>query len=145
MNAEGLARQFEGCRLTAYQDIAGVWTIGYGHTGKEVHRGVVWTQEQADDALKHDLLCAETLLLTYSPNVAQMPGAFDALTDFVFNLGVGNYRTSTLCKYVNAGSWEAVKKELLIWDHSNGRVVNGLLARRTAEAAIIGGADDSLA
>lgn len=54
---EGLAltREFEGCRLEAYQDQGGVWTIGYGHTGPDVHEGLTWTQEQADEAQKKDL------------------------------------------------------------------------------------------
>ena len=64
-------------------------------------------------------------------------GTLDALTDFVFNLGIGNYRTSTLCKQVNAGNWGEVKTELLKWDYSNGVVVPGLLRRREAEAALI--------
>lgn len=137
MTAEDLARKFEGCKLAAYQDIAGVWTIGYGHTGKDVHAGLTWTAEKAEDELMHDLSCAGLLLGAYSPNVVAMPGAADALTDFIFNLGIGHYRTSTLCTYANAGNWAGVKTELLKWDHSNGRVVNGLLARRTAEAALI--------
>jgi len=45
----------EGLRLTAYQDSGGVWTIGWGHTGPEVHEGLVWTREQCAAALKHDL------------------------------------------------------------------------------------------
>jgi lysozyme len=132
---DALAREFEGCRLDAYQDIAGVWTIGYGHTGKDVYAGLVWTQAQADEALDHDIQAAQSLLLMYSPTVTG--GTLDALTDFVFNLGIGNYRTSTLCKEVNAGNWNAVKTELLNWDHSNGAVVPGLLRRREAEAALI--------
>jgi lysozyme len=136
MSATDLAKQFEGCRLEAYQDIAGVWTIGYGHTGKDVHEGLVWTQEQADDALLHDVNAARALLEMYSPGLTN--GRLDALTDFVFNLGIGNYRTSTLCKMVNADDWEGVKSQLLLWDHSNGKVIPGLLARREAEAALMG-------
>lgn len=135
MSAEDLVKEFEGCKLTAYQDIAGVWTIGFGHTGKEVHAGLVWTQTQADEALTNDLLHASTLLSLYSPGLAN--GPLDALTDFVFNLGIGNYRTSTLCKYVNAQDWENVKAQLMVWDHSNGTIVPGLLRRREAEAALI--------
>jgi lysozyme len=95
----------------------------------------VWSQAQADDALEHDIMAASTLLGMYSPGVAG--GALDALTDFVFNIGIGNYRTSTLCKLVNAQDWPNVKTELLRWDHSNGTVVAGLLRRRQAEAELI--------
>jgi lysozyme len=132
---DSLEREFEGCVLTAYKDMAGVWTIGYGHTGKDVYEGLVWTQAQADEQLDHDIQAAQTLLLMYSPGV--MGTALFALTDFVFNLGIGNYRTSTLCRLVNASNWPAVKLELLKWDHSNGQVVPGLLRRRQAEAALI--------
>jgi lysozyme len=135
MSALDLAKQFEGCILTAYQDIAGVWTIGYGHVGKDVYPGLVWTQDQAEDALLHDINAARALLEMYSPNLAN--GTLDALTDFVYNLGIGNYRTSTLCQLVNAQNWAAAKVEILKWDHSNGKVVPGLLTRREAEAALI--------
>lgn len=135
MSAIDLAKSFEGCKLTAYQDPVGVWTIGYGHTGKEVHEGLVWTQEQADEALEHDILAAGTLLALYSPGLTD--GPLDACTDFVFNLGIGAYRTSTLCQRVNAQDWPAVKTELLRWDHAHGTVIPGLLRRREAEAALI--------
>jgi lysozyme len=135
VSAIDLARKFEGCRLQAYQDLAGVWTIGFGHVGKDVYEGLVWTQQQADDALLHDVNTARALLEMYSPNLAN--GILDALTDFVFNLGIGNYRTSRLCQLVNAEDWEGVKSQLLLWDHSNGKVVPGLFARREAEAALI--------
>lgn len=112
-----------------------MWTIGFGHTGKDVYAGVIWSQEQADDMLEHDVLAAWALLAMYSPELTDGPQA--ALTDFVYNLGIGNYRTSTLCKCVNAQDWDSVKTELLKWDHSNGVVVPGLLRRREAEAALI--------
>jgi lysozyme len=132
---DALAKEFEGCVLTAYQDLAGVWTIGYGHTGKDVFPGLGWTQAQADEALQHDLNAAAALLNMYSPGLAN--GALDALVDFVFNLGIGSYRTSTLCQCVNAEDWPNAKLELLKWDHSGGVVVPGLLRRREAEAALL--------
>ena len=135
MNAIDLAKQFEGCRLDAYQDIAGVWTIGYGHTGKDVYQGLVWTQEQADDALQHDLNTAAALLAMYSPGLTD--GPLVALTDFVFNLGIGNYRTSTLCKCVTVQDWDGAKAQIVTWDHSSGKVIPGLLRRREAEAALL--------
>lgn len=97
--------------------------------------GLTWTQEQADEACTHDVMAAQAQLAIYSPGLTD--GPLEAMTDFVFNLGIGNYRTSTLCKYVNAEAWPNVKTELLRWDHSNGTVVAGLLRRRQAEAALI--------
>lgn len=135
MTTEDLIRGFESCDLGAYRDIAGVPTIGWGHTGKDVFIGLTWSQEQADDALAHDILGASALLAMYSPGLSD--GPLEALTDFVFNIGIGHYRTSTLCQLVNVQNWPAVKLEILKWDHRNGTVVAGLLRRRQAEAALI--------
>lgn len=135
MSAEDLIDSFEGCRLTAYRDIGGKLTIGWGHVGKDVYEGLVWTQAQADEARDHDIIAADALISIYSPGLTGAP--LEAITDFVFNLGIGNYRTSTLCKLVNANAWAQVKTELLKWDHDNGVEVPGLLRRREAEAALI--------
>lgn len=138
MSVEDLAKGFEGCELVAYLDTLAnppIWTIGYGHTGKDVYQGLVWTQAQADDALDHDVIAAQAVLEVYSPGLSN--GLLDAITDFVFNIGIGHYRTSTLCQMVNARNLPGVKSELLKWDHSNGVVVQGLLRRRQAEAALI--------
>jgi lysozyme len=130
-----LIDSFEGCKLTAYRDIGGKLTIGWGHVGKEVYEGLVWTQAQADDAREHDILAADALISIYSPGLVN--GPLTAITDFVFNIGIGNYRSSTLCQLVNAKNWTLVKPELLKWDHDNGIVVPGLLRRRQAEADLI--------
>lgn len=138
MTAEDLIKGFENCKLAAYLDTLPnppIWTIGWGHTGKDVHEGLVWTQAQADDALEHDIISADALLSVYSPGLSG--GLLEAITDFVFNIGIGHYRTSTLCKLVNANALPQVRLELLKWDHSNGAVVAGLLRRRQAEAALI--------
>ena len=97
--------------------------------------GLSWTQAQADETLDHDVVVADALLAIYSPGLTE--GPLDALTDFVFNLGIGNYRTSTLCQLVNAQNWAAAKLELLKWDHDRGIAVPGLLRRREAEAALL--------
>lgn len=136
MSAEDLVKEFEGCKLVGYPDIKGVPTIGFGHTGPEVYIGLVWTQAQADEALVHDMAEAALLLQRYSPGPF-VPGALDALTDFVFNEGSGHYRTSTLMSYVNAQNWTAVKAELLKWDYAGANVIAGLERRREAEAALI--------
>jgi lysozyme len=141
MTAQDLVKRFEGCKLLAYLDTGGIPTIGYGHTGPDVYLGLVWTQIQANAELIHDLHCAQTLLLSYSPSVASLPGPLAALTDFVFNLGVGNYRTSTLCRDVNAGNWVAAKQQILLWNHGrvHGQLVvlPGLQARRLAESELL--------
>jgi lysozyme len=135
VSAEAIVREFEGCRLTAYQDIRGIWTIAFGHTAG-VYPGQTCTQEQADAWLIADLQEASHELLQVSPGPF-IAGAQDALTSFVFNLGIGNYRSSTLRTYVNNQEWAAVKVELLKWDHSGGLVIAGLLRRREAEAGLM--------
>lgn len=133
MTAIELVRLFEGLKTTAYKGIDGLWTCGYGHTGRDVFPGLMWSIAQCEDHLANDLADANTLLKTYSPGPFAI-GAEDALTDFVFNLGIGNYRTSTLRRYVDAEAWANVKIALLDWDHCCGIVVPGLLRRRQAEA-----------
>lgn len=79
----------EGCVLTAYRDRNGVWTIGWGHTGKEVHAGLVWAQAQADDQLSADIerLCGG--LLKAQPWIAKLsPVRQRVLQNMAFNLGI---------------------------------------------------------
>lgn len=135
MSAVAIVKSFEGCRLVAYRDVRGIWTIGWGHT-EGVHEGQTCTQSQADAWLYTDLQNASYELLQVSPG-PYAPGAQDALTSFVFNLGIGNYRSSTLRRYVDNQEWGAAKTELLKWTHSGGVVIAGLERRRQAEAALI--------
>jgi lysozyme len=133
-SAAGLAmiKQLEGLQLTAYQDQAGRWTIGYGHAGADVHAGLTITQAQAEQLLERDLAAAVA-----SVNRAVTSGInqnqFDALVDFVFNLGCGSLLSSTLLRLVNAGDFTAAAQQFLLWDHAGGVVVPGLLERRRAE------------
>ena len=94
-NGLGLTKKFEGLRLSAYADQVGVWTIGYGHTGQGVHAGLTITQDQADAFLESDVagsVACVNRLVTSEINQNQ----FDALVDFVFNLGCASLASSTL-------------------------------------------------
>lgn len=131
-------RPFEGNSLESYPDINGVWTIGRGHTGHDVQPGLKWTQEHVDAVFVADVIEAQSELLT---TLITMPPAtiLTALTDFVFNLGIGHYNSSTLKMYVNRQQWSNVKTEILKWCHNhNGEVIPDLLKRRQAEADLIG-------
>ena len=133
-----LTEQFEGLRLTAYQDSVGVWTIGYGHTGSDVHPGLIITQMEAEALLLNDVASAARCvnqLVTVPLNQNQ----FDALVDFVFNVGKGNFAASTLLKDLNAGNFAGAAGEFQKWDHAGGRVLPGLLKRRLAEAGLFQG------
>ncbi|KUM04892.1 lysozyme [Chromobacterium subtsugae] len=136
-NAAGISliKQFEGVRLTAYQDIVGVWTIGYGHTGPEVKKGLTITQQQADQLLAADLQTFETGVgkaVTVPLNANQ----FSALVSFSYNLGLANLQSSTLLRLLNQGDYAGAAAQFPRWDRAGGQVVTGLLRRRQAEQTL---------
>lgn len=134
-----LIKQFEGCKLTAYQDSVGVWTIGYGWTqpvdGKPVRAGMTIKQETAERLLK-------TGLVSYESDVSRLvkvgltQGQFDALVSFTYNLGARSLSTSTLLRKLNAGDYAGAADEFLRWNKAGGKVLNGLSRRREAERAL---------
>ena len=130
-----LTKKFEGLKLTAYQDQVGRWTIGYGHTGLSVHGGLTITQEEADQLLLSDLAAAVTCVNHAMTGVIGQ-NQFDALVDFVFNLGCASLLGSTLLRMTNAGDFAGAAEQFLRWDHAGGKVVPGLLKRRQAEMAL---------
>jgi lysozyme len=130
-----LTEQFEGCRLTAYQDQVGVWTIGYGHTGPDVVAGLTITQAQAEAYLAADVQSAAACV-NRAVTVPLSQEEFDALVDFVFNLGSGSFEGSTLLQLLNAGNMAAAAEQFNRWDRAGGAVVAGLLRRRQAETAL---------
>lgn len=128
-----LTKGFEQCRLTAYWDAFGkVWTIGWGHTGPEVVQGLTCSQPWADAMLLHDEQSAVDAVNSLV-QVILTQHEFDALVDFVFNAGRGNFADSTMLKLLNAGDYAGAAQQLLLWDHSGGQVLAGLLKRRTQE------------
>ena len=130
-NGIAMLKHFEGCKLTAYKDIVGVLTIGYGHTGPDVFEGKIITQEQADDLLRQDLSTRESGVGA-SVKVLLNQNQFDALVDFVYNLGVHSLQVSTLLRRLNSGDY-GVGTEFLKWDKAGGQQVKGLTLRRQAE------------
>ena len=137
-NGLHLTENFEGLRLTAYPDPAthgDPWTIGYGHTGAEVHQGMTITQDQAEEFLMQDVQKAvQTVNSKEHTDLTQ--NEFDALVDFVFNCGAGNFAGSTLLKNINAGDMEGAALEFQKWTHADGKVMAGLIKRRHAEAVL---------
>ena len=123
---------FEGLRLTAYQDIVGVWTIGYGHTGPDVKPGLAITRQQADQLLVNDLARFErgvNALVTVRLNQNQ----FDALVSFSYNLGLSSLQGSTLLRLLNAGNFQAAADQFPRWNRAGGKEVAGLTRRRAEE------------
>jgi lysozyme len=131
---EGIAaiRSYEGRVLRAYQDTGGVWTIGVGHTGPEVVKGLVWSKEQADAALGKDLARFE-LAVEAAVKVRLAQGQFDALVSLAFNIGADAFAKSTLVKKLNAGDTAGAGAQFIAWHKDNGVVNAVLLNRRAAE------------
>ena len=126
-----LIKEFEGLRLKAYLCPGEVWTIGYGHTAG-VKPGMVITEAQAEEYLKTDLIAFERYLngleLTLNQN------QFDALVSFIYNVGTGNFSSSTLLRKIRVNPQDnSIMDEFLRWVYSKGRVLPGLQRRRLAE------------
>jgi lysozyme len=130
-----LTQQFEGLRLAAYQDSVGVWTIGYGHTGAEVHHGLSITQERATELLMQDVASA-VAHVNRLVTIELTQNQFDALVDFVFNAGPGNFASSTLLRKLNAKDFQGAAAEFRRWCHAGKIELPGLVKRREAEMAL---------
>ena len=104
----------EGSRTKAYRDSVGIPTIGVGHTGPEVHMGLVWTEEQVREALAHDLERFEKAV-NDNVSVDLEQYQFDALVSFAFNVGAEAFRTSTLLKRINAGKFDEAAAQFDRW------------------------------
>lgn len=124
-----LVKRFEGCRLKAYQDSVGVWTIGYGHTAGVV-KGQVITQAQADAYLKSDCANAEKHVNNYNNIYHWNQNQFDALVSFTFNCGSGNLKT-----LLNNGqrTISEISAKITAYNKAGGKVLQGLVNRRNAE------------
>jgi lysozyme len=138
---EGVAliKHFEGCELEAYLCPAGVWTIGYGHTFG-VKEGDVVDQEAAEALLIEDLEEFEGYVRA-AAEIELKQNQFDALVAWVYNLGPGNLKESTLLNRVNYGPLSDVPTQIKRWTKSGGKELPGLVKRRAAEAALWEGRD----
>jgi lysozyme len=139
-----LAKRFEGFHRVARADPsraqpyicpAGYWTIGYGHLCDPKHPPI--TEGEAEVYLARDLQTALAATLRYCPVLATEPeGRLAAIVDFTFNLGAGRLQTSTLRRRVNQRDWVQTAEELKRWKYGGGKVLPGLVARRTVEAQL---------
>jgi lysozyme len=135
-----LVKGFESFSPRSYRDVIGVWTIGYGTTridGKPVQPGMTCTREQAEEWLRDDISedlneAAEFI----DPDVTLTQNQIDAIASFVYNVGVENFRNSTLLKLINSGDMEGAAKQFIRWNRAGGKVYPGLTRRREAEAEL---------
>lgn len=131
-----LLRDVEGCRLKAYQDVGGVWTIGYGDTGPWVRPGTKISQQEAEGRLM------TRVQNEFGPAIDQMvkvplePHQRAALISWAYNVGLGAAQRSTLIRKLNEGDYDAVPVELRKWKKASGRTVQGLINRREKEVAL---------
>jgi lysozyme len=133
-----LTKSFEGLHLTAYRDCAGVWTIGYGHTGSALSEGMTISESEAETLLRADLAEA-VACVNRAVKTGISKGQFDAMVDFCFNAGRGNFLQSTLLRKVNTGDYAGAAAQFGLWVHAGGEVVPGLVRRRQAEAEMFSG------
>lgn len=132
-----LIKSFEGLRLTAYRDSAGVWTIGYGHT-KGVKKGQIISEQLAELFLQEDLDYAVAAVNGLNRDLTQ--GEFDGLVSFTFNCGIGN-----LHKLCDGRTMDQIKEKILLYNKAGGTVLTGLMRRRRAELQLMTGAAPDVA
>lgn len=133
-----LTKRYEGLRLKAYQDSGGIWTIGYGHTGNDVHPHSEITPLEAESLLRADLRTAIDCV-NAAVTVPLEQNHFDALVDFCFNAGRGSFLHSTLLLKINGKDFQAAAGQFSLWINVNGQPNRGLQRRRAAEAAMFQG------
>jgi GH24 family phage-related lysozyme (muramidase) len=135
-----LIKRYEGCKLTAYQDIVGIWTIGYGTTaaadlGIVPAKGMTITQERAEDLLRQgvDKFAATVdALITANVNANE----FGACASLAYNIGTTAFAKSTVLRELNAGRKDKAVAAFRMWNKAGGEVIQGLVNRREAEIAL---------
>ncbi len=140
--ALALIARFEGCRLEAYRDAVGVWTIGYGHTSMagppQVHAGMRITRREAEEILRRDVerFARDVRRVLGSAGDGLTSNQFGALVSFAYNVGIGNLKRSSVLRAVREGRHEDVPRLLLQWTKAGGRRLRGLVRRRQAEGRL---------
>lgn len=135
-----LIKHYEGCSLTAYRDIVGVLTIGYGDT-QNVTPGMVITQAEANERLRKRLSTEFEPGVLVALTIAPKRCEYDAMVSLAYNIGVSAFKRSTLVKKYNAGDTQGAADQFLAWHLAGGKSVKGLRKRRAAERMVFLGAD----
>lgn len=138
-NARGIAliKRWESFQPKAYKCPAGVWTIGYGHTG-DVKPGMTVTEHQAEAILGLDLEKFEEGVDGLAKGLALTSNQFSALVSFSFNVGITALANSTLLKKLRKGDLKGAQAEFARWNKAGGKVLKGLTLRRADEAELFG-------
>ena len=146
-------KRYEGVRNTAYNDVAGLKTIGVGHlltaeelrgnyvkiNGANISADSTLTDQQVNDLLRQDLEPKQqTVRDTIKTNITQ--SQFDMLVSICFNIGSGAFKGSTLARVINEGNFDKAPNGFMMWVKAGGKTVQGLVNRRSAEATNFRGA-----
>lgn len=135
-----LIKRFEGCKLTAYKDIVGIWTIGYGTTaaaglGITPDKGMTITQDRAEDLLRQGVekfAATVDALITAKVNANEFGGC----VSLAYNIGTTAFAKSTVLRELNAGNKDRAAAAFKMWNKADGEVVQGLVNRRNAEVTL---------
>lgn len=127
---------FEGLRLEAYQDVANIWTIGVGATGPGIGPKTVWTKEQALNRFKDDLKDRYAQLVRILGDSPATEDQAVAMLSLLYNIGAGNFRTSSVLKEHKAKQYDRAGNAFLLWNKAGGKIIGGLIRRRKAERAL---------
>ncbi|EBW7445772.1 lysozyme [Salmonella enterica subsp. enterica serovar Muenchen] len=125
----------EGVRYQPYQDVVGVWTVCYGHTGKDIILGKTYTKAECQALLDKDLNAVARQINPYI-KVTLPETTRGALYSFVYNVGAGNFRTSTLLRKINQGDINGACDQLRRWTYAGGKQWKGLVTRREIEREV---------
>lgn len=137
--AEDLIKQFEGCHLKAYKCPAGLWTIGWGTTGPGIREGLVISQHSADMMLKAHIQDIALDLTDLLRPKSLKQHQFDALVSFVYNIGIGAFKKSTMLSLIKADKMGEAASEFDKWTKAGGKPLKGLIRRRRAEKELFVG------
>ncbi|HBT4315755.1 TPA: lysozyme [Klebsiella aerogenes] len=125
----------EGVRYQPYRDVVGVWTVCYGHTGEDIMVGKTYTKAECNALLNKDLNAVARQIDPYikKPIPDTMRGA---LYSFAYNVGTGNFKTSTLLLKINQGDSKGACEQLQRWTYAGGKQRKGLVTRREIEREV---------
>lgn len=137
-NAAGIAliKKFEGVRLKAYKCPAGVWTIGFGHTGPDVYAGLEINERVAEQLLIGDLLKFEHGVEELLDGVPASFNQFSAMVSLAYNIGLGAFAKSSVLRHHRQGNLPIAAEAFLLWNKAGGAVLPGLTRRRMAERGL---------
>lgn len=125
----------EGVRYKPYKDVVGVWTVCYGHTGKDIIPGKTYAEAECKALLNKDLATVARQINPYI-KVDIPETTRGALYSFVYNVGAGNFRTSTLLRKINQGDIKGACDQLRRWTYAGGKQWKGLMTRREIEREV---------